>query len=69
LFSPSLGGKSQLPAIPSHPCTPQHRCPHAGEPRAAPFGAGRRGCTSRPLEPLDVCAFAPATRRAHTPMN
>jgi hypothetical protein len=35
-------------------------------PAPPPFSAGRSGCTSHPLEPLDVCAFASATRRAHT---
>jgi hypothetical protein len=65
LFSSSLGGKHHLPIISCHPHTTQHQCPHAGEPRAAPSGAGHCGCANRSLEPLDVCAFAPATRRAH----
>jgi hypothetical protein len=42
--------------------TPASPAPH-------PFGAGRRGCTSHPLEPLEVCAVAPATCRAHARTN
>jgi hypothetical protein len=37
LFSPSLGGKHQLPAIPGRLHMPQHWRPHTGELRAAPL--------------------------------
>jgi hypothetical protein len=62
----SSRGEHRLPGCFSLESTPQHRRPHAREPRAAPFGAGRRGSSTRLPEPLEVCACRSATRRGRS---
>jgi hypothetical protein len=63
--SSSLSGEQHFSTLlcPGHAL--QHRHPRAGEPRAAPSGAGRHGCSSHSLDPLGVCTLDPATREAH----
>jgi hypothetical protein len=65
-FNASSRGEHQHPGCFSLDLPPQHRRLHAGEPCAAPFGAGRRGSTIRLPEPLEECACRSATRRARS---